>query len=160
MFLLLLEVVLNLIHRTFYFANSIYLLDTYIRHVIFLYLIHYFVKKSMKLNENGSKKYHKKIAIVLIMICLLFFSIIILFGMIHDPRNLFCREKYWLGVRVAGIVLTGMFVIIGYRLIRKYFKEMNVIYRDFWGLLFKESQNPNVSNVLIEKQIINLLKNY
>lgn len=158
-FLLLLEVALNLTHTTFNFTNTIYLLDTYIRHVIFIYLIYYFVKKSLKLNERQLKRYYKKLAIVLIIICLIFFSVLVLFFMIYDRESHFCKKRNALAVRVAGIVLSAVFIFIGYQLISKYFKEMNRIYRDFWDLLIKDSLNQSEINILIDKQTVNLLKN-
>ena len=156
---ILIEVGLNLTHTSFYFANAIYLLDTYIRHVVFLYLIHFFIKKSLKINEfDHNLRTKKKMALAFTLICFIYFTAIVIYGGFIDTENPVCMESYFLSLRIVGIFLTVVFIIIGYHLIQKYFKNMNGLYRDFWALLFRENQSINPNNNFLEKQTINLLK--
>lgn len=159
--LLLFEVTCNIIHANFYYMNSLYLIDIYTRQVVFLALIYYFIRKSLKINDSSMALYSKrKMALIFTTLAALIYTIIILYGIFSHTKIPICRENYWLAIRVLGVVLTMLFIFLGYQLISTYFKNMKTIYQEFWGLLFKESQAPNsISNNLIEKQTLNLLKN-
>lgn len=158
---ILLEVVFNLIHSNLIYIASLFLLDTYLRQVVFLLLIRYFVKKSLKINESQiTFDNKKKLVFFLSIMIFLFYTLIIVYAIFDRKDAPACMGSFWIAIRISGVVLTIFFVFIGFHLTRKYFKNMKDMYEEFWGLLYRESQgNSNVNNNLIEKQTINLLKN-
>lgn len=159
--LLLFEVICNIIHANIHYLNALFLLDIYTRQVVFLSLIYYFIRKSLKINDSSMALDSKrKMALIFTALAALIYTIIILYGIFSHTKVPICRENYWLAIRILGVVLTMLFIFLGYQLISTYFKNMKTIYQEFWGLLFKESQAlNNISNNLIEKQTLNLLKN-
>lgn len=90
-----------------------YIIEIYIRHVCFIYMMFFFSLKAWKLHEYPHKN---KIIAGIALFFFLYFTGVLISTLIGYKNLLFCKDISWLSLSVTGILLSFAFLAIAYKL--------------------------------------------
>ena len=120
-YLLIIQSIIYEIYNGFESWVWAYILEIYVRHLVFIYLMFFFSLKAWKFNDIPHKNV-KITVIVLIFFC--YFTGIVVYTLTKSEILIVCKDVFWLYSSIAGILTSLMMVGIAFKLSQGMNKKM------------------------------------
>lgn len=145
-YLILLQTGFYNIYNIFYPFLQIYLLEIYLRHIVFLYVTYFFSKKALKFKHKPS---HLTFTRFIAFLLLCYFTGVLFYSLFKKSIGLLCKDVIWIYVRVSGILLCFICSFVAYGLAKKLEKSMGE-YKHM-NSFYKNATLQSMSTVVYEK---------
>ena len=95
--------------------TTVYLLEIYLRHIVFIYITYFFSKKAWKFNQTARRLRYLRLFLA---IAFTYFSMVLLYSLFKEQERTqaLCKDDFWVFLRTAGIILSFFFCAVGYKL--------------------------------------------
>ena len=94
---------------------ELYLVEIYLRHIIFVCVTYFFSKKALKFGSNTSI-WHLRFTKIFTVLLLSYFTGVLFYSLFKHRTGPICKDVFWIYLRVSGIILCFICCFVAYGL--------------------------------------------